>query len=72
MGGTPPSATSSATTPRSTWSGEQLLRPLALSVDEIDDLVAFLETLTDPRATVGPPPVTGGAGRADREPGCPR
>jgi cytochrome c peroxidase len=52
--------------------GEQLLRPLALSVDEIDDLVAFLETLTDPRATVGPPPVTGGAGRADREPGCPR
>ena len=36
--------------------GEQLLRPLRLSEAEIDDLVAFLETLTDPRATAGPPP----------------
>jgi cytochrome c peroxidase len=36
--------------------GEQLLRPLQLSEAEIDDLVAFLETLTDPRATAGPPP----------------
>jgi cytochrome c peroxidase len=35
--------------------GEQLLRPLRLSEAEIDDLVAFLETLTDPRATAGPP-----------------
>jgi cytochrome c peroxidase len=38
--------------------GEQLLRPLRLSEAEIDDLVAFLETLTDPRATDGPPPAT--------------
>ena len=30
--------------------GEQLLRPLGLSAAETDDLVAFLETLTDPRA----------------------
>ena len=37
--------------------GEQLLRPLRLSEAEIDDLVAFLESLTDPRATAGPPPV---------------
>jgi cytochrome c peroxidase len=36
--------------------GEQLLRPLRLSEAEIDDLVAFLETLTDPRAAVPPPP----------------
>jgi cytochrome c peroxidase len=36
--------------------GEQLLRPLNLSGPEIDDLVAFLETLSDPRATAGPPP----------------
>jgi cytochrome c peroxidase len=36
--------------------GEQLLRPLGLSEAEIDDLVAFLESLTDPRATAGPPP----------------
>ncbi len=36
--------------------GEHLLRPLRLSEAEIDDLVAFLETLTDPRATDGPPP----------------
>ncbi|HEU4369607.1 MAG TPA: cytochrome c peroxidase [Methylomirabilota bacterium] len=36
--------------------GEQLLRPLGLSEAEMDDLVAFLETLTDPRATAGPPP----------------
>jgi cytochrome c peroxidase len=41
--------------------GEQLLRPLGLSPAEIDDLVAFLETLTDPRATIVPPvpPVAG-------------
>jgi cytochrome c peroxidase len=31
--------------------GEQLLRPLKLSERESDDLVAFLESLTDPRAT---------------------
>jgi cytochrome c peroxidase len=37
--------------------GEQLLRPLRLSEAEIDDLVAFLESLTDPRATAGPPPL---------------
>jgi cytochrome c peroxidase len=36
--------------------GEQLLRPLRLSEAEIDDLVAFLESLTDPRAAAGPPP----------------
>jgi cytochrome c peroxidase len=30
--------------------GEQLLRPLRLTETEIDDLVAFLESLTDPRA----------------------
>jgi cytochrome c peroxidase len=36
--------------------GEQLLRPLGLSETEIDDLVAFLETLTDPRSTAAPPP----------------
>jgi cytochrome c peroxidase len=35
--------------------GEQLLRPLQLSAAEIDDLATFLETLTDPRATAGPP-----------------
>jgi cytochrome c peroxidase len=41
--------------------GEQLLRPLRLSEAEIDDLVAFLESLTDPRATTAPPlPPAGG------------
>jgi cytochrome c peroxidase len=35
--------------------GEQLLRPLKLSPAERDDLVAFLESLTDP-AAAGPPP----------------
>jgi cytochrome c peroxidase len=35
--------------------GEQLLRPLRLAEAEINDLVAFLETLTDSRATAGPP-----------------
>jgi cytochrome c peroxidase len=39
--------------------GEQLLRPLRLSPGEIDDLVAFLETLTDAGATAGPPPDPG-------------
>jgi cytochrome c peroxidase len=34
--------------------GEQLLRPLRLSEPEIDDLVAFLETLTAPDATAMP------------------
>jgi cytochrome c peroxidase len=34
--------------------GEQLLRPLKLSERESDDLVAFLESLTDPRATAPP------------------
>jgi cytochrome c peroxidase len=36
--------------------GEALLRPLRLSAAEIDDLVAFLESLTDPRAAQGPAP----------------
>jgi len=35
--------------------GEQLLRPLNLSEREIDDVVAFLETLSDPRAASPPP-----------------
>jgi cytochrome c peroxidase len=35
--------------------GEQLLRPLKLSEAEIDDLVAFLESLTAPDATTPPP-----------------
>ena len=34
--------------------GEQLLRPLKLSPQEIDDLVAFLESLTGPTAHGGP------------------
>ncbi len=34
--------------------GEQLLRPLKLSDAEADDLIAFLESLTDPGATVPP------------------
>jgi cytochrome c peroxidase len=37
--------------------GEQLLRPLRLSSGEMDDVVAFLETLTDPRGPATPPPV---------------
>ena len=40
--------------------GEQLLRPLKLTAAESDDLVAFLESLTDPaaaRAPALPPPV---------------
>jgi cytochrome c peroxidase len=36
--------------------GEQLLRPLKLTDGESDDVIAFLETLTDPRATAGPRP----------------
>jgi len=36
--------------------GEQLLRPLKLTEVEIDDLVAFLETLTAPDATAAPSP----------------
>ena len=44
--------------------GEQLLRPLKLSEPEIDDLVAFLETLTAPDATATPPPPA-------PTPGCP-
>jgi cytochrome c peroxidase len=36
--------------------GEQLLRPLRLSQTEADDLVAFLQSLTAPRASLGPPP----------------
>lgn len=36
--------------------GEQLLRPLKLSESEIDDMVAFLESLTAPDASVTPPP----------------
>jgi cytochrome c peroxidase len=38
--------------------GEQLLRPLKLSASETDDLVAFLESLTDPFATRAPAPPT--------------
>jgi cytochrome c peroxidase len=34
--------------------GEQLLRPLKLSEQETDDLVAFLDSLTDPGATAAP------------------
>jgi cytochrome c peroxidase len=40
--------------------GEQLLRPLRLSEAEIDDLVAFLESLTAPDAAVAPPPLAPG------------
>jgi cytochrome c peroxidase len=42
--------------------GEQLLRPLKLSSQETDDLVAFLESLTDPAATraAAPPPTAAG------------
>ena len=36
--------------------GEQLLRPLKLSETEIDDVLAFLETLTAPDATAPPTP----------------
>jgi len=44
--------------------GEQLLRPLALADGEIDDLVAFLETLTDPSAGAEPP-------ASEERAGCP-
>jgi cytochrome c peroxidase len=36
--------------------GEQLLRPLKLAPSAIDDLIAFLETLSDRRATAALPP----------------
>jgi cytochrome c peroxidase len=44
--------------------GESVLRPLKLSAREADDLVAFLESLTDPRATdaPGPPATVAGCG----------
>jgi cytochrome c peroxidase len=42
--------------------GEQLLRPLKLSASETDDLVAFLESLTDVAATRPPPPSAAVAG----------
>ncbi len=44
--------------------GEALLRPLKLSAQETDDLVAFLESLSDPRATAepGPAPAVLGCG----------
>jgi cytochrome c peroxidase len=42
--------------------GEQLLRPLKLSPPEIDDLVAFLESLTDPVAARAPIEPAGIAG----------
>jgi cytochrome c peroxidase len=45
--------------------GEQLLRPLKLSDRELDDMVAFLETLTDPRAGQAP------AASAVAAPACP-
>ena len=41
--------------------GEQLLRPLRLSESGIDDVVTFLESLSDPRATAGPPPAPPGS-----------
>ena len=42
--------------------GEQLLRPLKLSSGEVDDLVAFLESLTDPAAARVPSPPAAVAG----------
>jgi cytochrome c peroxidase len=42
--------------------GEALLRPLKLSAGETDDLVAFLESLTDPRAALPPAPPAAIAG----------
>ena len=44
--------------------GEQLLRPLRLTPRESDDLVAFLESLTDPQATAEPQPAPAVAGCA--------
>jgi len=46
--------------------GEQLLRPLRLAEAEVDDLVAFLESLTDPRAASGPVPPAVAANCAGR------
>lgn len=37
--------------------GESLLRPLRFTAGETDDLIAFLESLTDPRATDAPAPL---------------
>jgi cytochrome c peroxidase len=45
--------------------GEQLLRPLRLTPGESADLVAFLESLSDPSAGEAPAP-------ASLVPGCPR
>jgi len=42
--------------------GEQLLRPLKLTAGEIDDLVAFLASLTDPAAARAPKPSAAVAG----------
>ena len=42
--------------------GEQLLHPLRLTEGEIDDLVAFLETLSAPDATAAPGPPASVAG----------
>jgi cytochrome c peroxidase len=42
--------------------GEQLLRPLKLSPAEIDDLIAFLESITDPSAARPPEPPAAVAG----------
>jgi cytochrome c peroxidase len=44
--------------------GEQLLRPLKLTDRETDDLVAFLESLTDPRTTAALEPPRAVAGCA--------
>jgi cytochrome c peroxidase len=44
--------------------GESLLRPLRLSEGDADDLVAFLESLTDPGATAAPAPPAAIAGCA--------
>jgi cytochrome c peroxidase len=45
--------------------GESLLRPLRLSARETDDLVAFLESLTDPGAAAPPAPPRAIPGCAD-------
>ncbi len=41
--------------------GERILRPLRLTDAEIDDLVAFLESLTDPLGPTPSPPTPAAA-----------
>jgi cytochrome c peroxidase len=50
--------------------GERILRRLRLAAPEADDLVAFLETLSDPGAGSSRPRPEGGAARVSRA--CPR